>query len=877
MATPSSKLDNTAMDDLIALFSQAGLVQNYRYLKSRADKGNKRAPAEFIKLARAFISSDTSEFPQAILNALWKDGMSAKHELDARPDTELCELMAKKDMLEFLLAACIPYEPNALISKSEHLDATFNETYVGDAVMNFVNALTQYDRMYKPLNHYGRIIPFIQSSGAGKSRLVKELARHYPTLSVCFRSSQEPMSGWPQNDIAAHEFFIDPGMPVYVSSSCLSDPLIGEEMAAAFLGAWARVAFEDIAAPEQSSKPIVDRLDGWRVTAENPEARAARFSRVAELARQSLQENEKIILTDRRPDRGQPRESMTEIQKGYIKALHRWHEHLFRLLVQPHFEDLGKALAMHNVHEFFLAFDECAQLNVRPNSSGLQGPKERMSVIALARIVKVSDTMKFSGVTFWSLLLDTDFSVFHLIPSSVNPSHSRFGEGYSNLPLWPFFGFDQKAPRCVGELPQTPADAHLLRNLQNYGRPYWSTLLDDDLLQSAKSKLIGPVKWSDPTNIDLVFAIFSNRILLEIGNGTTAMRLAAEAVRSHMRLLMGVRTGNVVSTKAASEPMLAIAAADILNAENVDVSEPDFYTKAMTTLVEKLVEQGLVLDRGLQGELSARLLLTVARDRAALPKGGDFVTREPPYRISPVSVSAFLKRLLAEEGSNNLRGLKQPSSIEDLLESNEDMWINFTHFVQFEKEIDAIDVDDLYFAWCRTAAIQCSVAQPVIDIIIVTYGGDLDEPVDKGKFGYIVVQVSVKSKPVSSDSALVGPFIKNRETCYKPWCHIALILDLCTTSVFENSNNSRVRLTCERAVQGDDTWKGYNSDATKEAYRYCLNVRGHDAGVYPLIKPFESQFARLFQRVLPCEHAAFQTYSDALDLATRPLPYRKSY
>ncbi|OBZ66844.1 hypothetical protein A0H81_13296 [Grifola frondosa] len=340
---------------------------------------------------------------------------------------------------------------------------------------------------------------------------------------------------------------------------------------------------------------------------------------------------------------------------------------------------------------------------------------------------------------------------------------------------------------------------------------------------------------------------------------------------------MGVRTGNVVTTKAASEPMLAIAAADILNAENIDVSEPDFYTKAMTTLVERLVEQGLVLDRGLQGELSARLLLTLARDRVALPKGGDFVTREPPYRISPVSVSAFLKRLLAEEGSNGFSGLRQPSAIVDLLESNEDVWINFTHFIQFEKEIDAIDIDDLYFAWCRAAAIQCSVAQPVIDIIIVTYGGDLDEPVDKGKFGYIAVQVSVKSKPVLSDSALVGPFIKNRETCYKPRCHIALMLDLCATSVFENSNNSRVRLTWEKAMKGDGTWTGYNSDATKEAYRYCLNVRGHDARVYPLIKPFESQFARLFQRVLSCEHTAFQKYSDDLDLATSPFPRHKSY
>ncbi|OBZ66843.1 hypothetical protein A0H81_13297 [Grifola frondosa] len=353
-----------------------------------AEKGDLRAPFEFLEVSRMRIAPHARDIPQPIVNALWQDGMSAKLKLDPRPDVELCELMAKKGTLGFLLAACIPRKPTALVSnadKFEHLDATFNETYIGDAVTNFMNALTQYDRMYKPLNHYGRIIPFVQSSGTGKSRLVKELGRH------------EPMSGWPPNDTAAHEFFIDPGMP-------------GEEMAAAFLGAWARVAFEDIAAPEQSSKPIVDRLDGWRVTVKNPEARAERFSRVADLARQFLQENDKIIFTDRRPDRGQHWKSMTEIQKGYIKSLHRWHEQLFSLLVKPHFEDLGKALAMCNVHEFFFAFDECAQLNVRPNSSGLQGPKERMSVIALARILKVSDTLSFP---------ESPFGPFSLIPTSL--------------------------------------------------------------------------------------------------------------------------------------------------------------------------------------------------------------------------------------------------------------------------------------------------------------------------------------------------------------------------------------------------------------------------------------------------------------------------
>ena len=61
----------------------------------------------------------------------------------------------------------------------------FNREYKGDFHKLFVGALDDYQKIYDPEKHFGRIIPIIQSSGTGKSRLVREMASevHFPSHS----------------------------------------------------------------------------------------------------------------------------------------------------------------------------------------------------------------------------------------------------------------------------------------------------------------------------------------------------------------------------------------------------------------------------------------------------------------------------------------------------------------------------------------------------------------------------------------------------------------------------------------------------------------------------------------------------------------------
>ncbi|OBZ66976.1 hypothetical protein A0H81_13307 [Grifola frondosa] len=143
-----------------------------------------------------------------------------------------------------------------------------------------------------------------------------------------------------------------------------------------------------------------------------------------------------------------------------------------------------------------------------------------------------------------------------------------------------------------------------------------------------------------------------------------------------------------------------------------------------------------------------------------------------------------------------------------LLEDNKDVWVNFTHFIQVENEISTIDVEDLYDACCRTAAIQCMSGQPE-------------------HLGYIVVQAKAKGEPVSSTEAndFVGPYILAKDVDglafrYKPKGHVGIMMDLGAKSTFARTLK-RIKLTYERL-------KEVASPALGQAMRRMLKTKWKD-------------------------------------------------
>ena len=68
----------------------------------------------------------------------------------------------------------------------------FSREYQGESHKLFLRALDDYENIYNPKKHFGRIIPIIQSSGTGKSRMVREIGNEvrFP-LTFVLRSNLE--------------------------------------------------------------------------------------------------------------------------------------------------------------------------------------------------------------------------------------------------------------------------------------------------------------------------------------------------------------------------------------------------------------------------------------------------------------------------------------------------------------------------------------------------------------------------------------------------------------------------------------------------------------------------------------------------------------
>ena len=388
----------------------------------------------------------------------------------------------------------------------------------------------------------------------------------------------------------------------------------------------------------------------------------------------------------------------------------------------------------------------------------------------------------------------------------------------------------------------------------------WNLLDDNEVLQAAVEKLFFKSSF-DPTNVNQVFAAFATRIGLEIGEGEASSRLAIDAVRSHMRILIGV-SGRLIITASPSEPILAIAAASMLNRTD------QTYKEALKTLLDELILRGLILDRGLQGELYCRLLLTLARDKAVLPHGGYFVKVQDNYStIRPAKLSEFFQTLLGRNLGIPEDDIEQSNLRYTFLSQMSRVWINFTHFVQLSECVSELTPFMLCAAWSAGYAFQCAFHQPVIDGFLVAYRGDLDEPFNPANLFPIPWQSKAKSEAAELALAeqLTAPFIVGDNLDRQKPEHVVLLMDLGASSAFGHAKGAHCQLTYGEAQHPAATskggkWGGYAKEGEHEGKRYCLNIRGHSPNEYPVIADFEDQFDQLFQRSLKCTRLEYERF-----------------
>jgi hypothetical protein len=375
----------------------------------------------------------------------------------------------------------------------------------------------------------------------------------------------------------------------------------------------------------------------------------------------------------------------------------------------------------------------------------------------------------------------------------------------------------------------------------------WSAKTLDSVRQVARLKLIRKDKLGGKDD-DHVLAVFAHRIGLEIGPGKASSLVAAKAVRSHMRILLEVPDHSIVRTHSPSEPILSVAACELLN------SDQKTYIEAVNTLTKLLTVRKVIVETGRQGALFLRLLLTLPRDwetcfRDKSGKPRAYIDNSGPYRVHVITLRQLLETLLGEDKVEEQKGLGKYT---------ETVYVNFTHFHRLREVMLDVSSDFLRNAWERGVAFQVSHNQDLFDVMIVTYSGSLTEPWDNSKLGTFCIQGKFRKQADGQSvlDQLVGPTVNGK----RPEREVVILMDLGTTTPFRTTKD-HISSAYSKVVRPEKTVPGgYSPDQERE--RWCIAVRGHTSKEYPVLTAFGSQVGQALESALQSQTQA--TFTDLL-------------
>ncbi|KAF8343352.1 hypothetical protein F5887DRAFT_1212486 [Amanita rubescens] len=386
--------------------------------------------------------------------------------------------------------------------------------------------------------------------------------------------------------------------------------------------------------------------------------------------------------------------------------------------------------------------------------------------------------------------------------------------------LTPYFdlGFDQRAiATSNAQVSVSMGDMQTIEFISQYGRPMWSALLPEE----TPGEIISLASWQlrngepfRPTDRDHVFAVLSQRLCLEpVPGASEAIKLGDHSVARHMRILTGISTNDDTSyTHSPSEPILVMGSIDIL----YNTSKPDRLRRVLDTLGRDLCGVGLV-EKGVLGELGARILILIARDFAA-PL---YSSRGGRNLLKPIPLLYFLHTLFGRDiftGSDQSK-FNSPFGMAH---------VNFTHWISTQDFIPEKPQELLANLWTRGAALQCFFSQESIEFLIPSYHGsvDLDSKFDPSRLSAVVVQVKYKVAEDKQAELAIRPIGVHRDRHHLP--HLVILMELGNESRY-NDNGLKIKCAVsEPPADGEfgilcDTW---NAAAEKlETYRRGKNVQ----------------------------------------------------
>ncbi|KAJ7232762.1 hypothetical protein B0H12DRAFT_1223121 [Mycena haematopus] len=181
--------------------------------------------------------------------------------------------------------------------------------------------------------------------------------------------------------------------------------------------------------------------------------------------------------------------------------------------------------------------------------------------------------------------------------------------------------------------------------------------------------------------------------------------------------------------------------------------------------------------------------------------------------------------------------------------------MNFTHFDILPSILfGEIPVQLLLDAWCRSVAFQCADNQPLYDLLIPIYLGDLDKPFQLAKLSYAAVQVKARVAAASKGvfESLTGPRIAVEPGLLHKPPHLAILIDLGTSVAFSTSRHSKVIYEHEAASLSTKKTNASISShySSSESPRWAFHARGLTSATYPSLPNFgaDNLYRALYER-----------------------------
>ncbi|KAK0205603.1 hypothetical protein DFS33DRAFT_782131 [Desarmillaria ectypa] len=537
------------------------------------------------------------------------------------------------------------------------------------------------------IDGYGCIGAMIQSSGAGKSRTMHEIAAQIFTIPINIRASSGG-APYPDPDIELRDYLISEYGDLQIRYLCFLYILFQKvrEVLMVLVG----------------DKPGEDTALRWRSYLDEPLYRDTLYDTICSEARRfevwdaPSEEKEKLV----RRTKDAYRDLINTVTVDHSKKLKlliyidEAHTLIRRgISAQSNYASLCSAMAYLDDPDHFIMF--------MSTSAALSLP---MSNSILVRATNITATLP---------------APFTILPFDVC-ANIRFND--------PELTFER---------------IRSIQHLARFGRPMWHTMLAAGALEQwiiylARTKLThkdctampkfgihmrepgtvmsGSRLWGE---LDVFkMALVDIRVMIEYEpRREESRRLQEEMVRAHMRMMFSAPAhGEYTTSGYPSEPILAEAAAISIYEERVD----------MVQVVHRLFEDDL-LDNDERCQLVARIILTKAWDAAIHrllldkkhPTMPDSHRHNQAVYSRPILLMDFLAALLPEEHLPKLFQSMADDRVRGatFAEAFEYAYVHFTHFGRAGSS-DAINYGFGMAAFIRGMAYQCSFGHSLVDIFI---------------------------------------------------------------------------------------------------------------------------------------------------------------